>query len=240
MGYGLASAILAPVLLLQGRRVRRVATPLPEAPGPRDGIRGEGPPLRLLIVGDSAAAGVGASSQDEALSGRMVAELAPDFLVTWALIARAGATTAGSARHLAGRSGGDFDVAVLSLGANDILTGRPIARWLGDLDEVTRLLRARFGVRRFVVSGLPPMHRFTAFPQPLRWHLGTTARRYDLALARWAAERRDCQHVPLTLDDGAKLLAPDGWHPGPALFELWARELTGQVRRSLPGSAGGG
>src|SRR5829696_9767961 len=103
MGYQMASASLAPVFALQGRHVQRVTPRLPEPPGPRTGCEGAGPELRLLLLGDSAAAGVGAASQDEALSGRLVGALAATFRVSWTLVARTGATTAGTARHLARR-----------------------------------------------------------------------------------------------------------------------------------------
>jgi hypothetical protein len=66
MGYHLVTATLGPLLLLQGRHVRRVTPRLAEAVGPRDGTAGNGPPLRLLIVGDSAAAGVGVPVQGRA------------------------------------------------------------------------------------------------------------------------------------------------------------------------------
>jgi hypothetical protein len=33
------------------------------------------------------------------------------------------------------------------------------------------------------LSGLPPMHRFPALPQPLRWYIGSRARDFDRALA---------------------------------------------------------
>ncbi|KAB0649370.1 SGNH/GDSL hydrolase family protein, partial [Burkholderia diffusa] len=62
MGYPLATAALGPLLLMQGRRVRRVTPRLAEAAGPRDGTAGDGPPLRVLVLGDSAAAGVGVAS----------------------------------------------------------------------------------------------------------------------------------------------------------------------------------
>ncbi|MDH3952646.1 MAG: SGNH/GDSL hydrolase family protein, partial [Gammaproteobacteria bacterium] len=52
----------------------RVPT-LPEPPGAREGSAGKGPPLKLLVVGDSAAAGVGVSRQDEALLGQVVSRL---------------------------------------------------------------------------------------------------------------------------------------------------------------------
>jgi hypothetical protein len=100
MGYEMTLFPLGPVFALQGRYVRRVTPRLPEAPGPRAGTHGAGSELRLLLLGDSAAAGVGAPSQDEALCGRLTSELAQSFRVSWALVARSGATTAGTTRHL--------------------------------------------------------------------------------------------------------------------------------------------
>ena len=53
---------LAPVLVAQALRTRRRAPVLPEPAGPRQGCVGQGESeLRLLIAGDSSAAGVGVS-----------------------------------------------------------------------------------------------------------------------------------------------------------------------------------
>ena len=60
--YGLL-AVMSPVLWIQGTYVRKVAQRLPEPPGERSGVVGAGPHLRVLITGDSAAAGVGADTQ---------------------------------------------------------------------------------------------------------------------------------------------------------------------------------
>ncbi|MEO1603455.1 MAG: SGNH/GDSL hydrolase family protein, partial [Pseudomonadota bacterium] len=79
---------LGPLLLTQGRRVRRDILRLPEAEGPREGIVGEGPPLRLLVLGDSSAAGVGAATQSDALVGQLVAQLSPEYRTAWTVIAR--------------------------------------------------------------------------------------------------------------------------------------------------------
>src|SRR5918995_2427493 len=132
MGYAMTLFPLGPVYALQGRYVRRVTPRLPEAPGPRAGTLGAGSEVRLLVLGDSAAAGVGAPSQDEALCGCLTSELAQSFRVSWALVARSGATTAGTTRHLAGTPAARFDVAVVSLGGNDVMGQRRLARWLED------------------------------------------------------------------------------------------------------------
>ena len=234
MGYQLASFTLTPVLALQGRRVRRTARPLPEPPGPRNGIEGDGAPLRLLILGDSAAAGVGAGTQEQALSGRLVADLAASFRVEWTVVARTGATTAGTVRHLARRATQEFDVAVLSLGSNDVTSRRTIRAWLAEMDALVAMLRERFGVRQVLVSGLPPMDRFFAFPQPLRWYLGATARRFDRALALWVASREGCEHVLLDVPVDKAALAPDGLHPGPSLYAIWSDELARRIRTRWP------
>lgn len=62
---------LAPVLLWQGRNVRRSTLRLPEAAGVRYGQVGRGPALRILLLGDSSAAGVGVSQQEQALAGQL-------------------------------------------------------------------------------------------------------------------------------------------------------------------------
>ena len=64
----LIALALAPLLLAQGRRARRLAQSLPEAAGERSGSCGAGAAaLRVLLVGDSAVAGVGVATQDLSL-----------------------------------------------------------------------------------------------------------------------------------------------------------------------------
>jgi lysophospholipase L1-like esterase len=237
MGYELASISLAPLFYLQGRYVQRVTPRLPEPPGARSGSAGVGPPLRIVIVGDSAAAGVGAASQDEALSGRLVADLATTYHLSWTLVARTGATTAATARYLSRQSAASFDIAVLALGGNDVLRRRPREFWLSDMKSLLDLLRTQFSVRHFLLNGLPPMHAFPAFPQPLRWYLGSTARRFDEDLARWSATQPDCDYLPLPLSiaAAAEQLASDGFHPGPLAYRQWSTELARRIRYRCAG-----
>ena len=76
MRYALTTLGLAPVLLPQALWTRWRTPRLGEPEGPRHGTLGSGPPLGLLVAGDSAAAGVGARSQDEALCGQLAQRLA--------------------------------------------------------------------------------------------------------------------------------------------------------------------
>ena len=67
---------LAPLLVAQALATRRRAPVLPEAEGPREGRVGRGAgALRLLIAGDSSAAGVGVAHQRDALAGHLTRAL---------------------------------------------------------------------------------------------------------------------------------------------------------------------
>jgi lysophospholipase L1-like esterase len=242
-----AKLALAPLLILQGRRVRRLATRLPEAAGEREGLLGVGgdgggEPLRLLIVGDSATAGVGAAHQREALAGRLAERLCerlPARGLHWRLVARSGVTTAEALALLEADGAGAgtraaaavfrADVAVLAVGVNDVTGQLPVGRWLQRMEAIAHRLEHEHGARLLVVSGLPPMHLFPALPQPLRWYLGASARRYDRALRRWAVRRPGTVFVPLPAMTDPSLMASDGFHPGPPAYSAWADALAAGI-----------
>ncbi len=226
MRHELATLALAPLLYLQGRRTRRVTPVLPEPPGDRRGRRGDGPPLRLLVTGDSAAAGVGAPHQDEALSGRLVAELCRHFTIEWELHAQTGATTRSTLDYLQRLDSRDFDLAITSLGVNDVTGGAGRRRWLALQRELRALLRAKFASRLILVSGLPPMGLFPALPQPLRWYLGRRADEFDQALERDIEGEADCVFVNLRFGMDRSAMATDGFHPGPPVYAEWARRAS--------------
>ena len=213
---------LLPVIGPQALLARRRARILPEPPGARAGRAGSGPPLRLLIAGDSSAAGVGCAVQDQALSGRLAARLSGRFDLSWQVAARTGAVTA-QVPDLIG--GGPWDVAVLSIGLNDVTRGTPIGRWL-----VQRAaLFERLAPARLVVSGLPPLGAFPALPQPLRWVMGRELARYEAA-GRAQAEALGHRFAPLIgITDDVSLMAEDGFHPGPAVYDMWADLLVPRV-----------
>ena len=222
MNYVLRTIGLAPVIVPQGLWTNLRVPTLPEPPGARQGCVGDGPLLRLLVVGDSAAAGVGVSHQDEALLGQLVSRLAERYRVEYALQAKTGFTTANILRRLEEMPPGQYDVAVTSLGVNDVLALTGLGTWLARQRELRRLLRDKFGVRLTVLSGLPPVHSFPALPQPLRWHLGSRATEFNDALGDAVAAESDARLVNLRFSADAGMMASDGFHPGVPIYAEWA------------------
>ena len=231
---------LAPLLVWQGVRVRRTALRLPEADGPREGVAGTGRVrLRVLIVGDSSAAGVGAQTQSQALAGRLAEALSQRLSgsVVWQLVAHSGDTTRDALIALESAALHPADVMVTALGVNDVVAQVPVRRWLEQLDELDRIAIERAGVRQVVHSGVPPIHSFPLLPNPLRWVLGGDARRYNRALAQWIKRWPDRWWLPLPFENervsDSVLMAEDGFHPGPAVYALWAEQLAGMISTQL-------
>ncbi|WP_406805725.1 SGNH/GDSL hydrolase family protein [Burkholderia semiarida] len=235
MGYPFATATLGPLLFAQGRYVRRVTPRLPEAAGPRSGVAGDGPPLRVLVVGDSAAAGVGVATQHDALAGQLANALAVTHRVSWKLLARTGLTTRELVDWLAIEPAEPFHVAVTSLGVNDVTGGVPPARWIAQQTELVRLLGTRFQVKHAILSAVPPMERFPALPQPLAWYLGRRAKRLNAALAAWAGAQPHCTFLRVDLPLERHLMAADGFHPGASACAVWAAQVAAAVRQRVGG-----
>lgn len=231
MKYHLATLGLAPLLLAQGSRVRRNTPRLPEPPGARTGITGDGPRLRLLVLGDSAAAGVGASHQDEALAGCLVAHLQPHFCVHWQLLARTGDTVRQVLDHLDTLPMQNFDVVVTSIGVNDVTERTPQSEWLQHYRCLIERLTRNFSVRHVVLTQLPPMHLFPALPQPLRWYLGLRAQQLGQLLPPLAASYPTCDILQPDFSLNPGHLASDGFHPGPSAYSVWARAAAETIKR---------
>ncbi|HSE13783.1 MAG TPA: SGNH/GDSL hydrolase family protein [Rudaea sp.] len=224
---------LGPLLVAQGMYARRTVVRLDEPPGARSGSEGTGPTLRLLIAGDSAAAGVGAATQREALSGQLVAQLRTSFHVHWRLIATSGHAVRDMIGQLQSAEPERFDVALVSVGVNDVTGRTRSATWVERQATLIELLENRFGVGHILLSSLPPMHAFPALPQPLRWYLGMRAAQLNGMLRRIADAEARCEFLPIELPLEPRYMAADGFHPGAPAYSVWAQAAARAIRRRI-------
>jgi lysophospholipase L1-like esterase len=231
--------VLSPLLVLQAMRLRATLPRLPEAEGDRHGVVGDGPLLRLLIAGDSSAAGVGVVTQKDALAGQLTPMLAEacGVRVEWRLLAQSGLTTAQTLQllqtALPQESRPHFDIAVIATGVNDVVDQVPSHRAVSDRDHLTNWLRNAAGVQHVTFAPLPPVSQFPSLPQPLRWVAGTDARRHDAAMARWTATRRDVSRVHLELQLNPGVMASDGFHAGEPVYRQSASAIARHIASNV-------
>jgi lysophospholipase L1-like esterase len=225
---------LAPLLVAQAMAARHRAPELPEAAGPRHGRLGQGEGgLRLLIAGDSSAAGVGVSHQDQALAGTLTRALHSYTArpVHWTLLAQSGLTTQQLHALLRTQAPPRADVAVVVTGVNDVIDHIPPRRAVQHREALADWLLDERGVLHVVFAPLPPVHRFPLLPQPLRRVMGDDARRHDEALGRWAATRSDVSHLAIEFDLTLEAMASDGFHPGEPVYRACGEALAAHIAR---------
>lgn len=219
-----------PILILQGPFIKFRTPRLPEPKGVREGVLGQGPDLRLLIVGDSSAAGVGVPTQSQALAGRLAFGFEPYVRLEWKLLARCGDTTPMALARVRAAAPRRADIAVVALGVNDITRGTTVTRWIGQTEALVNHLTKVVGVDHVYLSGLPAVSQFPRLPNPLRWALGHQAARFEHALRGLVARRADTSLIPADMPLSADVMAEDGYHPGPKVYAGWADMIVTRVR----------
>ncbi len=226
-----AKLLLCPVLVAQAIATRTRVPRLPEAAGEREGATGRGPLLRLLMLGDSSAAGVGVARQSQALAGYLPPALATQAVVRvqWRLVAQSGLTSAQCLQHIESSAPFEADVAVVVLGVNDVVDQVPSRSAVAARESIANRLRNGHGVAHVVFAPLPPVQHFPALPQPLRWVAGRDAKRHDDAVAAWARTRSDVSHVPIDLPLNRELMAEDGFHPGEPVYRICGTALAEHI-----------
>ncbi|WP_299918118.1 SGNH/GDSL hydrolase family protein [uncultured Roseobacter sp.] len=232
-----AQLVLSPVLAAQALQVIRKTPRLPEAAGPRTGSSGTGRPLRLLILGDSSAAGVGAHHQQDALSGQLVQALSGTVSLHWRLIAQTGITTRAIPDMLRNHGRAQFDVAVTALGVNDVTRLVSPKRWSAQTRLVHDILKRDFGVQRIYGTAIPPIAQFPALPNPLGLVLGKHAAAMMARLTADLAPDATVRMVEPKWGFDPTKMARDGFHPGPETYARWGAEMAHHILAGLPDGA---
>lgn len=229
---------LAPALLVQAHKLRSTALRLPEPEGERSGTapaRSEtGTPMRILVVGDSSAAGVGVAHQNDALAMQVAHCVANKTgrQVQWYLLAKSGLGAAKAGTFISQQRLPAADIIVAAFGVNDVTSQRSARQFIADYRHLLHTLQKQTGAWGAVISGLPPLHILPAAPQPLRWYLGQCAKRLDRSLQKLCARTSHFAYVSLQWAQ-AKHMARDKFHPGPIQYRQWAHLISDEIARLL-------
>ena len=178
---------------------------------------------RVVWLGDSTAAGVGASTADEALP-RQVARLA-DRPVDLTVLAVSGARVDDVLADQVDDVPDDADTVYVSVGANDTVH---LTR-AGDFrDRYEQVLAALPDGVDVVLLGVPDMGSTPRFAQPLRFVAGVRGGTIDAVIADLAAAPGRTyvdiagETGPAFRRDPGELFAADDYHPSDAGYARWA------------------
>lgn len=190
----------------------------------------EAPPMRLVLLGDAVAVGVGVSTVGETVGGQLAELLAETGRrVELSSVGVAGSRSSDLGTQVArALLGHRPDVAVILIGAGDATGLRSPREAAAHLGSAVRRLRDA-GVE-VVVGTCPDLGAVRAFPPPLRHIAGWLGRRIAQAQAA-AVHAAGGDVVDLAAETGPVFRADpgalcfDGFHPSADGYRIWAHAL---------------
>jgi lysophospholipase L1-like esterase len=199
------------------------------------------PPLQLVILGDSTAAGVGSPTLEQSLAV-LVADRVSERIRRPVHVVSKGISGARTAtvleRQVRLLEAANPDVVLIVVGSNDVT--HTTAPWTMRR-QTTALIEAarRVGRAPVVIGGIPQFRTVPALLQPLRWVTG----RYASILRE--VQRRATTQAGAVYVDIAALASPrflglpesmssDGYHPSPIGYGFWADALAPAVAAAVP------
>lgn len=217
---------LLPILIPQGLWAKIRTPRLSEAQGERQGVIGTGQPIKLLILGDSAAAGVGVDHQQQALIGKICDRFElSNYNLNWQLHAKNGNTLTDLKEIAASMPTQDFDIVIISSGVNDILKQYSVHQWKQNCDDLYHLIQKKFNRPSVLFTQVPPLQHFSALPKVLAWYLGKWATEFDINVAALSQQHANLHHVKMQLANQKEYLAVDGFHPSELSYNIWANAM---------------
>lgn len=232
-----AAPVLALAVLGVEVQLARMGPDLPSRPPfELDGrVGGSGPPLRMVWLGDSTAAGVGVSELDRALPRLVATGL--DRPVELTSLAVSGARVADVVDHQVGELRRlDPDVVLVSVGANDVTHLTTRGHFRSGYDD---LVDAIPDDAVLVLLGVPDMGGAPRLLQPLRSVTGLRGRQLD-GVTRAVAAAHDAVYVdiagetgPTMRSDTGRYFSEDLYHPSDDGYALWADAVLEELKPAL-------
>ncbi|KDA06486.1 GDSL family lipase [Microbacterium sp. CH12i] len=246
MGAALAAVVLGGRSLLVRQAAiarKRIGKPLGEESLDADRVwlrSLDGEPIKLLLLGDSLAAGLGAEHRKETLGGRVAKALArqmerPVRLRTAAVVGSESTALAGQLDAL--EEGYRADVAVIVVGGNDVTHMVPSSAAAERLEHA--ILRLHAVGTPVVVGTCPDLGTLQPVPQPLRALMSRMSRRLAMEQTKVAwrtgAVPVDLRQAvgPTFHEQPDEMFSLDRFHPSAAGYRRTAEALLPAVVTAL-------
>ena len=222
---GVAVLPIAPFLLVQGRITRWKVGLLPEAKDPA-GIAGAGgDEVKLLVLGESTVAGLGARTHELALGGQFAKGLNQRLgkTVNWTVVGRNGVTARRTIDELLPLVPKErFDYVLLGIGGNDVMKLSSPKKWRRDMLELIGLVRQANPDAVIFISNCPMIVHSPILPQPIKGILWNLSKMHNANILEFTAGMDRLYYYPQPVDVDFDGFWADGIHPSEQGYRDWA------------------
>ncbi len=232
---------LLPIVLYQAIRVKKTVPKIAEAEK-LDSIT-KNSKHNILLLGESAFAGVGVKSNLQGISGKFAKYLKSysKKKVSWQLFAKNGYTVNDIndkilTRLEAGIKLKKVSLIVIGIGGNDAFQMNAPLVFTKNIKAMITILQNEFSGIPIVFANMPPVYEFPAFTRLMQFFLGGMVKLYRKELIKisnkfegvyFYADRIHFATWQAKAPEGTKIeeLFSDGVHPSALAYQIWAKEL---------------
>ncbi len=225
---GITLLPFAPFLYLQGQYTRRKVGRLPDAEGETVGKSGDKKEsVKLLTIGESTVAGVGARTHETALTGQFAKHLSNKIgkTVEWFAIGRSGITAGETINELIPKIPDEkFDYIMVGLGGNDVLRLSSPRKWRRDMTRVLDILKEKNPTAKIFITNAPAVRLSPVLPQPIKFILGHLSALHDRNTKEFTGKMKDVFyfHQP---NEVIEDFFADGLHPSEKGYDVWSEAI---------------
>jgi len=230
--YYFSAVLLLPVvpfLFLQGQYIRRKIGVLPDAKGERNGKTGNfNESVKLLVIGESTVAGLGARTHETALAGQFAKCLSEKIgkTVEWHVIGKNGVTAKRTIALLVPQipENEKYDYIMLGVGGNDVLKLSSPRKWRRDATRLIELMREKYPESVIFMTNAPAVHLSPVLPQPIKFLLANLSAMHDKNSREFLPKINKVFyfHRPDEVTDG---FFADGLHPSEQGYKDWSERM---------------
>lgn len=231
-----AAAVSLTIAVLVGEAVWTVHRRLPSSVGidasGRVQGRHEGPPLTMVVLGDSTSTGPGLSDPEEIWFRQALAELDLPRPVEVVSLAVGGSRAADVLELVDDAVAVHPDIVLVSVGSNDAIHGTPTWRFEALFDELVGRLENELPV--VAVANIGDLGNVARVPHPLKSVLRTRSRMISRKIEQVVARHEHTVLLDVTPSNNGfrnvAVFGPDLFHPNSAGHSLWAAAVTPTIR----------
>lgn len=217
--------IRSPLLHVQGAYFFYKMKKLPDPVGDLQGQVGQGKPLKVLMVGDSSALGVGCERIEQTAIGGVIQQLSELYQVHYQVCAFTGFSTLKVFEQVQKIPAQNFDYVIVSLGSNDIVEGTQHELWQSHNNALFRHIEHKLRPKKVLISAIPPFEKLQTVPKRMRTFLSVKSRQMNQHLIQYSLQHHRFEYVDLDFDFRPDYISADGFHPSSVLYRLQGQRL---------------
>lgn len=226
---GALIAPLTPFLILQGRITRWKVGVLPEAAGEKQGRHGVGSDAaKLLVIGESTVAGLGARTHEFALAGQFARRLSEhiDRPIEWTAIGKNGVTARRTIHELVPLMPDErFDHILLGIGGNDVMKLSSPVKWRRDMIELLGVLRSKNPDAIIFITNCPMIIASPIMPFPIKPILWELSKMHNENIVEFTRGMERVFYFPHPTNVRRDGFFADGIHPSEQGYADWTTAM---------------